>query len=163
MHFRRRESQAIEAGNRMTSMIDVVFLLLIFFVLTLKVIEPEGDLAVQKTPDAGPGLPPINNVRVRLIANEDGSLQRLLLGQADLGGGDPAFGRLNHRILLLIGRPGSELAKDLTVEIVADQHLHYGHTVRAISACSGRRDPRTGNIVRYVEKIRFGHPPGTGA
>jgi biopolymer transport protein ExbD len=168
MRFRHKVDQGNSPGNRMTSMIDVVFLLLVFFMLTLKVLEPEGDLAIQNLPavEKGHGPPPINDVQVRLIADDDGSLKRLLLGQTDLGGGERAFERLNQQMLLLIGRPGSQLSQDLAVEIVPDPHLHYQHAVKAISACRGRRDPRTGNIVPYVEKIRFASPgrlPAAGA
>lgn len=140
-------------------LIDVVFLLLIFFMLTLKIIEPEGDFNINM-PVAAPAqvqsdeinLP---DIKVRLIGAEDGSLASLQLGQRNLGSGAAAFERLNGEILKIIGRPGNPLTEDIEVEIDADYNLDYRFTLQAVSACTGRLDPETGQIIRYVEKIKF--------
>ncbi|MDB4394215.1 biopolymer transporter ExbD, partial [Rhodopirellula sp.] len=41
----RNGEEAQKSGLNMTSMIDVVFLLLIFFVMTFKIVELEGDFS----------------------------------------------------------------------------------------------------------------------
>lgn len=144
---------------QITPLIDVVFLLLIFFMLTLKIIEPEGDFNINM-PIAAPAqvqsdeinLP---DIKVRLVATPDGQLGSLRLGQRNLGNGAAAFERLNGEILTIIGRPGNPLTEDVEVEIEADYDLDYSYTLQAVSACTGRLDPETGQIIRYVEKIKF--------
>lgn len=145
----------------MAPMIDVVFQLLIFFILTLKIIEPEGDFNVN-LPISAPAQAetdrPLPDIKVRLIANDDGNLGQLVLGRRKLGTGDQAFELLNREILKMIGRPGNPLTKDIEVELDADYNLHYRYIVKGISACTGRLDPRTKKIVPYIEKIKFAPP-----
>ncbi|MDA0835114.1 MAG: biopolymer transporter ExbD, partial [Planctomycetota bacterium] len=104
---------------QMTPMIDCVFQLLIFFMLTLKIIEPEGDFSVNM-PRSSSGPPQENilpEIKVRLVANADGTLGQVRLGQQNLGNDEAAFDRLNSRILQIIGRPGNPLTKDMEVEL----------------------------------------------
>ncbi len=163
MKFRHSggESEKIEA--QMAPMIDVVFLLLIFFMLTLRLVEPEGDfninMPISAPSEARPDDPQLPDIKVRLVADENGQLVRLMLGQRTLGSGSAAFERLNDRILQLIGgRAGNPRLKDVEVEIDADYRLHYEYTVRAISACRGRYDEATKQIIPYVETIKFAPP-----
>ncbi len=158
---------------QMAPMIDVVFQLLIFFMLTLKIVEPEGDFNINM-PLGAPTeatntdiiLP---DIKVRLKAAEDGQLAALELSGRNLGNDLRAFDRLNVEILKIIGKPGNPLTKDIEVEIDADYHLHYEYIIHAVSACSGRlqkMEDGTVGIVRYVEKIKFApprRPAGTGA
>jgi len=146
----------------MTPMIDVVFQLMIFFMLTLKIKADEGDFNINM-PITAPAptatqdiiVPPI---KVRLIANPDGSLASLQLGRRNLGTGERAFAMLNSEVLNIIGRPGNPITKDIEVELDADYELRYQDIVQAISACTGRVDPATKQVVRYVEKIKFASP-----
>lgn len=149
----------------MAAMIDVVFQLLIFFMLTLKIVEPEGDFNINMP--LGQAAAPndeeilLPELKVKLRANADGTLQDLSLGAVSFGTGDQAFERLSHHILknVLNGRAGDErdeLVKKQEVEIDADFNLHYGYTIRAVSACTGRREGK--QIVRYIEKIKFAPP-----
>ena len=94
-------------------------------------------------------------IKVKLIANADGSLKSVYLGQRNLGGPPDAFRKLNTEILRIIGRPGNPLAKDLEVEIDADRNLSYPHVIGAVSACTGRIDSKTGKLIRYISKIKF--------
>lgn len=68
----------------MSAMIDIVFQLLIFFMLTLEIVEPEGEFNVNMPANAELGenfdenaLPDIN---VKLRANPDGTLSGLFFG-----------------------------------------------------------------------------------
>jgi len=87
----------------MTPMIDVVFQLLIFFMCTLKVIEPEGDFDISM-PLGAPSastvtdaeLPPF---KVRMEADGAGDLRALYFNGTNLGAGEQAFARLNDWIL----------------------------------------------------------------
>lgn len=152
----------------MTPMIDVVFQLLIFFLLTLRINEPEGEFQINMPLDekAAPSneiaLPPI---KVRLIANEDGSLNSIVFGERNLGGGPDVFERLNQVILQTVGgNQTGGAASETEVEIDADYQLDYSYTIRAVSACTGAIDPATNQPVRYVDKIKFTPPkrPATG-
>ena len=69
MKFRgHREQEKIEA--QMAPMIDVVFQLLIFFMLTLKIVEPEGDFMVnmpigQRPTETDTPKPPVIQVKLQ--------------------------------------------------------------------------------------------------
>ena len=64
---------------QMTAMIDVVFQLLIFFVMTFKIVLPEGDfnirmpLAAESRPPSEPDETPTLNLRLR-SNGDDGTL-----------------------------------------------------------------------------------------
>ncbi|MCA9087051.1 MAG: biopolymer transporter ExbD [Planctomycetaceae bacterium] len=141
----------------MAAMIDVVFQLLIFFMLTLKILAPEGDFNINMplgavgTPD--PTQTPPMDLKVTLQANEDGTLNQLFFGGRGLGNDFPAcFERLNFEIAQVAGS-GQATGEDIEVEIKPDYNLHYRYIVRAISACRGRM---VGNkMITYIEKIKF--------
>ena len=146
----------------MAPMIDIVFQLLIFFMLNLKIVAPEGNFNIN-LPITAPSqnqkedvnLP---DIKVGLRSDRDGNLTQLTLGSKNLGNDDAAFERLNKEILQIIGRPGNPLTKDVEVEIDADYEVHYRFVVKAISKCTGRMDLQTKQIARYVEKIKFAPP-----
>ena len=141
----------------MAPMIDVVFLLLIFFILTLKISPPEGDFNLHMPLSAGAPtdkLPPLD-LKIRLLANPDGTLQQLRFGNIALGNDFPgAFDRLNRHVEQIVGG-GNTFSDDLEVEIDADFGLHYIYVIKAVSSCSGRFNSRTGGRVTYLEKIKF--------
>ena len=146
----------------MAPMIDIVFQLLIFFMLNLKIIAPEGNFNINLpvTAPSNAAQPDVNlpDIKVGLRSDRDGNLTQLTLGQKNLGNDDAAFERLNQEILQIIGRPGNPLTKDIEVELDADFEVHYKYVVKAISRCTGRYDPQTQKIARYVEKIKFAPP-----
>ena len=152
-----RASQLPATRLDMTPMIDVVFQLMIFFMLTLKIVTMEGNFDIYMPLGSSDCFPDLTaqDIRVRLVADRDGQLTRVELGQRNLGAGAAAFDRLNGEILRL-----SQLSKDhdTAVEIDADYNLDYAHVVRAIGACTGTIDPRTGELVRYIQRIKFAPP-----
>ena len=164
MKLRSSGQEAEKIEPQMAPMIDVVFQLLIFFMLTLNIVEPEGDFNVNMpiTDNASAAEDPkiVPEIKVRMIANEDGSLNTIRLGQVNLGNGPNVFAGLNHEILKIIGRPGNPITKDMEVEIEADYNLHYEYTLKAVSACTGRLDSSGKHIIRYIEKIKFAPPVG---
>lgn len=139
----------------MAPMIDIVFQLLIFFMLNMKIVPPEGNFNVNMPVAPGPGPVTIPEIRVGLKSDRDGNLVQLTLGEVNLGNDGLAFERLNGEILKIIGRPGNPLAHDVAVTIDADYECQYKYIVKAISRCTGRYDPTTQQITRYVEKIKF--------
>lgn len=151
----------------MTPMIDVVFQLLIFFMLQLKILMPEGDFGINM-PIGAPSQeaadePLIPDIKVRLVAGADGELASLQLNRRDLGTGDAAFQRLNSEILRILGNPADPANDDMEVEIDADYNLNYRYTISAIAAARGRLDPKTNQLISYVEKIKFAPPRRPGS
>jgi biopolymer transport protein ExbD len=130
----------------MTPMIDVVFLLLAFFVMTFKIIVPEGDFNIQMSA-AGqvPGVEvETDSVQVRLRADENGSLSGIQLN------GDPIdnFDLLRQRVSAI-----SQTKPDLEVVLYCDEHLHYEYVIKAITAVNG--EWHEGQIRKICDNIRF--------
>ena len=161
MKFRNTKHEAEKTQADMTPMIDVVFQLLTFFMLTLKIVSPEGDFNINM-PIGAPSetvsdtlIPAIN---VRLIATPGGDLASLQLNRRDLGNGPAAFARLNSEILGILGNPADPANDEIEVEIDSDYNLDYRHTISAMASVRGRVDPTTGHIISYIEKIKFAPP-----
>ncbi len=143
-------------------LIAVMFLLLMFFMLQLKLVAPEDNFA-NHLPLSAPHHAQradvnLQDIKVGLRSDRDGNLTHLMLGSKDLGHDEAAFERLNREILQLIGRSGNPQAKDLEIEIDADFETQYRDVVKAISKCTGRMDGQTKQLARYVEKIKFAPP-----
>lgn len=143
----------------MAPMIDIVFQLLIFFMLNLKIVAPEGDFSVN-LPMGGPPPGPAADVSIKVGLRSDleGRLTQLTLGERNLGNDDAAFERLNREILQIVGRPGNPGASALEVELDADYETQHQYVVKAISRCTGRFDPQTQTVARYIDKIKFAAP-----
>lgn len=159
MKFRSNtEAQKIEP--QMAPMIDVVFQLLIFFMLTLNIVEPEGDFSINmpiNAPSNSSQPQVFTDLKIRLESTEDGRLKNVIFGQRPLGNNigkqDNVFTRLNIEILKHIGSPKNPFRKDMRVIIDADYNLDYTYTVKTISACTGKM--KNGKLIRYIEKIEF--------
>ena len=140
----------------MTPMIDVVFQLITFFMLTLKDVAVEGDFDIKMPLGPSKGavseteIPPI---RVKMTAEADGSRSSLLMNGSAVGD----FDELRRKIVDLVGTgPGSNADK-AEVELDCDYGLRYDNVVRAITAVSGVVQP-DGTIVDLVKKIKFTPP-----
>lgn len=89
MEFAKRESAAAHIGLDMTPMIDVCFQLIIFFMLSLRLFQPEGDFNVNM-PVAAPSAQMMSPdqlpvMKVRLRARADGELAAIQFGDRSLG------------------------------------------------------------------------------
>jgi biopolymer transport protein ExbD len=144
----------------MTSMIDIVFQLLTFFIFTLKIVSSEGDFGIKMPLGVSQGsvdpnlLPPI---KIRMLASADGRLAGLQLNDRQLESMDA----LRLEIIGIIGDqrgPGS-IQESAEVELDCDYQLNYEHVIAAITAVSGYIDDN-GNLVKLVEKIKFSAPKG---
>jgi len=165
MKIRNRNAAGRKIETQMTPMIDVVFLLLIFFMCTFKIIEPEGDFSINmplgKPAEASVSDAELPPLRVRLVADPaTGELRQLIYNDRDFGNGPAAFARLNEEVgsvvaaLRQIG-PAEAGEGDQTqeVELDPDFELDYRHVISAISACSGSLV--NGAMVPYISRIRF--------
>jgi biopolymer transport protein ExbD len=135
-----------------------VFQLLIFFMLSLKIVSQEGNFEINMPLGRSPKVDnrQIQPIKVRLVAAPDGRLASLQIGGRKLGNDDRAFNALTSEIIKIVGRPG--VNDDIEVQIDADFQLHYSYTIQAITACKGRLDPRTGREITYVKNIQFAPP-----
>ena len=142
----------------MTSMIDIVFLLLIFFVMTFKIVEMEGDFTV-RMPLAGDGnttsdvtdLP----LKLRLRADADGKLTSMALNEINLGND---FTKLRANIISLVGSDEPIEGDDgPEIEIDTDYNLRYAYVIQAITSVSGYKDD-TDQVVKLIERIKFAKP-----
>ena len=151
----REEAQGTELN--MTSMIDIVFLLLIFFVMTFKIVELEGDFSV-RMPLAGSDSvtmdPTDLPLKLRLRADENGRLTSMSLNEIDLG---TDFNELRGSVVSLIGTTAPVEGEDgPEIEIDTDYNLRYEYVIRSITAVSGYKQ---GNeVVKLIEKIKFAKP-----
>lgn len=144
----------------MTPMIDIVFQLLVFFIMTFQIVAQEGDFNIRMPLAAmSEGPPPIDKLPpmvVRMQADSQGNLAQISLNQRPLG---VSMQRLHDEIRQVIGDdrgPGS-LQETAEVELDCDYNLRYEHVIEAITAVSGYLDA-SGNIVRLAEKIKFSPP-----
>jgi len=161
----KQESQKIEL--QMTPMIDIVFQLLVFFIMTFKIVAAEGDFNI-KMPIGAPreGLPDPNQLppmKLKLRADSNGTLVKMQLNQKGFERGD--WGALRGYIIGILGdeRGPNSIQDSAEVELDCDYNLKYEHVIDAITAVSGYRDDGD-KIVKLVEKIKFSPPkkePGT--
>jgi len=166
------EGEKIEL--QMTPMIDIVFQLLVFFIMTFKIVAMEGDFNIKMplsapregTPDDRE-LPPFI---LRMAANSDGSLRTLRLDQKTLGSAmsspaetQSAFNRLRGEIIQRVGDergPGS-IADTAEIELDCDYNLRYKYVIDAITAVSGYPSEQDDDvIIKLIEKIKFKPPRG---
>jgi len=153
MHIPRAQLRDKRETNlAMTAMIDIVFLLLIFFIMTFRIVPPEGDFSINMPPQ-GPGIEgqtPL--VRIRLLADADGQLAGIRMGTRTVRDLDELRGHMRE----IFG--DGPAAEDAEVEFDCDYNLDFIHTVDALTAVSGYVDD--GRIVKILEKIRFARPRG---
>ena len=130
----------------MTPMIDLVFLLLTFFVLTFRIIIPEGDFNIQMSPmgQAQPVEVDTDSVLVRLTADPDGVLSAIQLNGEDIDN----FDLLRQRVsAIALTKP------DLEVVLCPDDHLHYEYFIWAYTAVKG--EFHEGQIRQISNSIKF--------
>ncbi len=146
---------AAQIQLQMTSMIDIVFLLLVFFVMTFKIVVPEGDFHIHMA-DSGAGIPeleaPPEVIRVRLRAADDGSLVGIEAEQQSL----ESFTDLRRLVLSMTGSNAGPAAHQLAPEIEfdADPRLDYRHLMAALTAVKGYIGPR-GEIIDLTDRIKL--------
>ena len=141
----------------MTPMIDIVFQLLIFFCLTLKIATAEGDFNIKMPLAAEPSTSIEPDAAQHLVlemrADATGRLVELrMAGQSFTGGDDERWTQLRQFVAGQIGGGGLEAAPEVTID--CDRNLKYDYVIRAITAISGDVGP-DGRIIRLIEKINF--------
>ena len=141
----------------MTPMIDVVFQLLTFFLMTFKVASAEGDFSLKlpnRGHDAGPQNVQIEVIVVRLAARANGDLASLAIGGNRPLAGPAAFEALHRYVDDMVSRARAAGRDEPEIEIDADDGLRYKNIIQVVAAVSGRVDD-SGNVVPLVRKIKF--------
>jgi biopolymer transport protein ExbD len=159
MQVRGPKSSDTRIEQQMTPMIDVVFQLLTFFLLSFRIATSEGDFDVHMPQPLGGSVfttepPPL---KLRLQADAEGALTGLALNQHQFAAGD--WQGVQDHLLRLIGSssgPGS-LQESLEIEIDCDYQLRYDHAIAAVTAVSGVRS-ESGQIVPLIERVKFSSP-----
>jgi len=162
MRIRRSGKRDETVELSMTPMIDIVFQLLVFFIMSFKIVAQEGDFNI-KMPLATKqqGLPEDSPVLPMSIQLRAGTGGRLAGSGGIVVNGELPFDTIDELHNYIIGVVGSDVPdarNDAEVELDCDYDLQYEFVVRAITAVSGYIDHSTGQVVKLVEKIKFTPP-----
>ena len=147
MRFRAKSRSTSDFKLEMTAMIDIVFQLLVFFVMTFKVVAQEGELEMS-SPQAltlGSSLDVAEQLALELSADDSGRLQRIRIGDRSFRD----YRELNEFFFDLASRKLS-----CTVTIDCDYRLSYADTIRAIEATK-RHQGLDGRVIQLDHTTRF--------
>jgi biopolymer transport protein ExbD len=157
MRFRNFRQREQPSRLKMAAMIDIVFLLLVFFVMTFTIAAVEGDFAVEaaqptqgNVSDTPP--PPETPMDLRLMADPDGALKTIRLNDRYFSDFDSL-----HTFVLGLAAERSNMDEPFdgfVVVLNCDEQLDYKHVIDAITAVTG--DLRSdGTRVELISSIRF--------
>ena len=153
--FKAHETEEIKMN--MTSMIDIVFQLLVFFVMTFNPPQYEGDFSVKMPlnsdiPDDQIIDPP-TVINVKLTSALDGTLSNILVNSVPVDQND-LYGGLTKIIESELAAEGDpDKARETEVDFDIARELKYAYTVAAIEAVSGKKE---GDVVtKLIGKIKF--------
>ncbi len=155
---------------QMTPMIDIVFQLLVFFILTFRVVAQEGDFNIRMplmgAPQESIDQAEKTTLNVRLMADPaTGNLTQLSLDGVPMPP-DPArdqtrFDVLHNTIRKRIEDGGGpNAAAMMEVQFECDYKLNYENVINAITAVSGHKSGSgpDAKIVKLIEQIKFAPP-----
>jgi biopolymer transport protein ExbD len=162
MRIRHSTAHEDKIELQMTPMIDIVFQLLVFFIMTFKIVTPEGDFNIKMPLASSESIPqeePIESqtLVVRLLSGANGGLAGINLGQRTL---PTSFDALRSEVINVVGTDaGPDQAADgYEVELDFDFDLRYEYVIAAIDAVTGYIDPDTGTAIKLIEKVKFANP-----
>ena len=169
-----KSERKVFVGNRetklqMTSMIDVVFLLLAFFVITYKTPEVEGDFNIRMPVDAQsqstPQLDDLAPVTVALTSTSTGELSAIRFGEAKVKDMAALRAAVFQYVNMseasyqdaVAGSATPEFRDDLEIELDCDSQLRYRYAIQAITAVTGYLNGDD-QVVKMVDKVKFTPP-----
>lgn len=158
MQIRNANKTGEKIELQMTPMIDIVFQLLVFFIMTFKIVSMEGDFNIRMPAAAPQAAPPeqmdFPPMKLYLSADADGTLTGIQLNESQ----PTSFQALNQEIQKLVGTDGGPGARESAeIEIGFDYDLRYEFVIGAVTAVSGTKTTQ-GDVVKLIEKIRFNTP-----
>lgn len=124
---RGRGRQKIEL--KMTSMIDIVFLLLIFFVVTATFTVEEGTLLATMPGNTGKVGPPPPPVAIELTSSDDGVTYSLKVD------GSQVYSASELSALMTSKLQRGQMANDDLVMIRPQGHVRWQHVLNVYNAC----------------------------
>eukprot|EP00913_Durusdinium_trenchii_P028504 g26732.t1 len=141
MKFRHSGGENDKIEAQMAPMIDVVFQLLIFFMLTLKIIEPEGDFSVNmpqgRPQETNANEPHIDPKIVDMQMKPDGTLGSLKIGgkqftirKATDGAKIQQYIKLNPKALLTPDQAAWRIGEDIAFAQLTDEIEKWVRTQR---------------------------------
>lgn len=149
-----------EIKLNMTAMIDIVFQLLVFFIMTFRVVAMEGDFDI-KMPLASsdPEQAMIDDIpdiiSVRILAGTNGNINSIIVDDDETFDDENMFRNLTKLIEQRIAVDGDpEQASQTEVEFDIAYGLKYRYTVQAIESVSGRILP-DGTVKKLIQKVKF--------
>ncbi len=157
--MRMETSDAEDIKLNMTAMIDIVFQLLVFFILTFKVVAMEGDFNV-KMPLASENVSSMSDelpdlIAIRLTAGENGNIAGIIVDDNDSFNEGTMFQELTKLVeQRLAGEGDPESESETEVEFDIAYNLKYEFTIKAIEAVSGRENA-DGSIKKLIQKVKF--------
>ena len=149
----RKKSNPKQSKIDMTPMIDVVFNLLAFFVMTFKIVAPEGDFSIKMPPKSAPPSSidtPAEPIRVRISAIPGGGLSLISFGEKPLG---TNFMALRKAVLQYVSARGGPGKADVEVELNPDPDLRWEYVIEAVTAVTG--ELKGGRIYKICDKVKF--------
>ena len=114
---------------KLTSMIDVVFLLLVFFVVTANFQADEASLIARLPGDSGGFGPPPVPVLVELESSDDGMTCRMRVDGVPIDGATELASYMSQRV-----RTGQMASGDL-VKITPQGVVRWQHVLNVYNAC----------------------------
>ena len=160
MRVRKVGEREDRAALEMTPMIDIVFQLLVFFIMTFKIVLPEGDFNIRMPLAASQGIPEetLPPIKIELKSNREGELISVKMGDRIMNP-EAKFQSLHNHVISFMGekRGSTNIIEAAEVEIDADYNLKYKYIIDTITAVSGYVTP-DGDTVKLVEKIKFSPP-----
>lgn len=175
MKIRGYDKKNVDIKLEMTPMIDIVFQLLVFFIMIYRPTAMEGDYNILM-PSASENQTmsdkPLDDVlEVTLVAGPERYIDTIhvsFAGQektfkspssSESTIRQPAFNSLHLFVLEAVGGSNADpaAASDIEAEIEIDYDLRYVDTVAAIEAISGYKR-EDGQIIKLIEKIKFRNP-----
>jgi len=146
---------------QMVPMIDIVFQMLIFFIMTFKIVLPEADFNI-RMPSAAAArvVDPSETLPMTLLmkAGPAGELTEMQIDRRSLGAGPDAFLRLREyvkeQVNAAAGGPGT--APDQEIELDCDYDLQYHYVITAMDAVTGYIENNQRH--QLIERIKFTPP-----
>ena len=162
MRYERVSKNDEEVTLNMTAMIDIVFQLLVFFIMTFKVVTMEGDFDIKMPMAAEQTTTDFEKVTtlitVKITADDQGQVASLSADNGSRGESfsEDIFGGLTQFVEQTLGSAEGDpsSADDFEVEFDIDFGLRYEHTVKAIESVSGKIQA-DGTIKKLVEKFKL--------
>ncbi|MBL9093610.1 MAG: biopolymer transporter ExbD [Planctomycetaceae bacterium] len=152
----RSSSLPAKVDPQMTPMIDVVFQLLAFFLLTFRLASVEGDLALKlparEMRESG-FTEGRERFQIRLAADERGELAEWRLDEGPAGRGRGSLGLLRGELLARADAARAAGAPEPEAELVCDDRLRYEHVLAAIEHATTARDA-DGRSKPVLRKVR---------